>query len=250
MTLRPRLLLLALTPLLPLPAVALPDTGSPAVSTAATTAETHPLQEQIFSIVDMSGLTGLGLQARNLAQQVLNDTGAPLGKQYEVVDVIAPRWAPGQLQQQLSASLEQYDAGQLQTLLQTFGHQRLLNARAKEQDAIRQQGSAAYQDYIQRLRLQPPPADRLQRIQELDSAMQFSALLEQTRAAVYPQLQAVLREWQPPADWQTQLHSDVTEFLLYVHRSTPNQDLERLTELYRNDALQGWLQTVRTRLGS
>lgn len=244
MKLRPRLLLLALTACCSFPVLAMPDT--PAEPDPAVAA----LQERILSIVDMSGLTGLGIQARHVAQQVLNDTNAPLGQQYDVVDRIAPRWAPDQLQQRLGSLLQGYDEMVLQSLQSSFSNRRVVQARNKEQEAIREQGTPAYREYVQRLRLQPPPAERLRLIQELDAAMQFSGLLVETRAAVYPELQAVLRNWKPAEGWQEQVRREVTEFLLYAHRTTPNDELQRLADTYRAPELQAWLQTVRRQLGS
>lgn len=245
MKLHSLMLLPALMTLLSLPAAAVGEAG--AVAAPAQDARTR---EQILTIIDLSGLTGLGIQARHVAQQALNAANAPLGQQYDVVDRIAPRWAPEQLQQRLSRILNSYDEPSRQKLQATFSSRRLLQARTKEQEAIRDQGSAAYLDYVRRLRQQPPPAERQRYIQELDSAMQFSALLMETRAAVYPQLQAVLPGWQPPASWQDQVRRDVTEFLLYVHRTTPNDELQRLTEAYREPVLQTWLQSVRSQLRS
>lgn len=251
MTLRPYWLLLALSLSVPSFAVTielvepLPD----AAASALADAEQQRQQEQLLSIIEMSGLTGLGIQARHVAQQILNDTNAPLGQQYDVVDRIAPLWAPQQLQQRLSALLQGYDEAQRQQLLSTLSSRVLLQARSKEQSAIGQQDSAAYQDYIARLRQQQPAAERLQMMQQLDAAMQFSGFLIQTRAAVYPQLQAVLRSWQPEDNWQETVRRDVLEFLLYTYRTTPNHELQQLVDAWREPLLQDWLQAVRQQLG-
>ncbi|MBU2037812.1 MAG: hypothetical protein KKH95_01615, partial [Gammaproteobacteria bacterium] len=62
-------------------------------------------QQQLEAIIGASGLQGLGEQARNLAQQVLNETQAPLGFQYDVVDRLTPLWAPVALQNTLASAL-------------------------------------------------------------------------------------------------------------------------------------------------
>lgn len=251
MTLRPYWLLLALSLCFSLSAVAvdasalLPD-GAAAVLPDA---EQVRQQEQLLAIIDMSGLTGLGIQARHVAQQILNDTNAPLGQQYDVVDRIAPVWAPEQLQQRLSALLQGYDEAQRQQLLSTLNSRVILQARSKEQSAVQQQDSPAYQDYIARLRQQQPAAERLRMIQELDTAMLFSGFLIQTRAAVYPELQAVLRSWKPSENWQDTVRRDALEFLLYTYRSTPNHELQKLASAWREPLLQDWLQAVRQQLG-
>lgn len=252
MTLRPNWLLLALSLCLSWPVVAIESYLLPAGSNAP--AESDPqaarLQEQILAIVDASGLTGLGMQARHVAQQILNDTNASLGQQYDVVDRIAPVWAPESLQQRLGRLLQGYNEQQRQQLLSILSSRPLLDARTKEQSAVQQQDSQAYLEYVTRLRQQQPAEERLRMIQELDNAMQFSGLLIQTRAAVYPQLQAVLRSWKPADNWQDTVRREVHEFLLYTYRSTPNHELQQLAEAWREPLLQDWLQAVRQQLGN
>ena len=205
-------------------------------------------QKQLEAIIGASGLEGLGEQARNLAQQVLNETQAPLGFQYDVVDRLTPLWAPVALQNTLASALASLDDQQRELLQSTLNSRRLQNARSKELSAIADQDNRNYQDYISRLRQQPPAPARVALIKQLDEAMQFSALLSVTRSSVYPQLQAVLRNWQPPQDWQAGLQRDVTEFLLYVHRTTPNDELQRLAQAYREPVLQQWLAGVKKSL--
>jgi len=202
-------------------------------------------QQQLEAIIGASGLQGLGEQARNLAQQV---TQAPLGFQYDVVDRLTPLWAPDALQNTLASALASLDDQQRELLQSTLNSRRLQNARNKELSAIADQNSRNYQDYISRLRQQPPAPARVALIKQLDEAMQFSALLSVTRSSVYPQLQAVLRDWQPPENWQAGLQRDVTEFLLYVHRTTPNDELQRLAQAYREPVLQQWLAGVKQSL--
>lgn len=207
-----------------------------------------PVALQIQDIIRISGLTGLAEQARNLAQQVLNEQNAPVGQQYDVVDRLAPHWSPVVLESEFGnvlTGLSDNDRTQLETLL---AGQLLSGLREKEQEAISHQGSAAYQSYVQRLRAQPPAPARVALIHDLDQAMQFSALMSLTRSQVYPQLQAVLRNWQPPADWQSDLNRQVQEFLLYVHRTTPNNELQQLIDAYRQPVMQQWLAGVRQQL--
>lgn len=209
-----------------------------------------PVQQQVDNIILISGLAGLSEQARDIAQQVLNEQSAPLGKQYDVVDRLTARWAPPALQDQLSGVLLQLNDGQRSELENTLASRQLQAVREKELQAIAEQGSAGYRDYISRLRANPPAGPRLTLIQQLDQAMQFSAIMTVTRSQVYPQLQAVLPDWQPAQNWQTQLQQDVTEFLLYVHRSTPNDELQRIIRLYRQPVVQQWLSGVRQQLSA
>lgn len=207
-------------------------------------------RQQIEDIIAFSGLEGLGEQARNLAQQALNDTQAPLGFQYDVVGRLAEQWSPQALQNTLTETLKALDEQQRRTLQDSLHSNRLQNARSKELSAIADQNSRNYQDYIRRLRQQPPAPARIALIKQLDEAMQFSALLSITRHRVYPQLQAVLSDWQPPENWQAGLQRDVTEFLLYVHRTTPNDELQHLLQAYREPVLQQWLAGVKKNLSN
>ncbi|MDK2776633.1 MAG: hypothetical protein KYX62_03150 [Pseudomonadota bacterium] len=241
---RSSLVALTLT-LMPLTALVAAEQSAPAFS-----AEADSQQLQSDNIIRISGLTGLSEQARNIAQQVLNSTAAPLGKQYDVVDRLSGRWAPVALQQRLSEQLGQLNEKQRDQLEALLENSQLQSVRDKELKAIAEQNSDSYHSYITRLRASPPAAARLTLIRQLDQAMQFSALMTVTRQQVYPQLEAVLDGWQPAADWQAGLQQDVIEFLLYVHRSTPNDELQRIIRLYREPVLQQWLSGVRRQLSA
>jgi len=70
----------------------------------------------------------------------------------------------------------------------------------------------------------------------------------QTRASVYAQLQAVLKDWQPEENWQQTLQTEVQEFLLYTYRRTPTDGIRELTSLYQDQSLQQWLAAVKQSL--
>ncbi len=214
--------------------------------TAVDSIEPSAQQQRILEIIDLSGLTGLSLQARNLAQQALNEAAAPIGKQYEVVGAIAAVWAPDKLQQQFEKILAGYNPAQLEQLASTLRNQHLLLAREKEQRAVTEQNSQGYVRYMQRINAESVAESRMSYIRDLDSAMQFSAMLLQTRESVYTELQQNLSGWQPEEQWQQSLRNDVNGFLLYVHRDTSNEELQRLAQAYQQPQLQTWLKQVGT----
>lgn len=204
-------------------------------------------QQQVQDILASSGMVGLSSQVRHIAQQVFNELDAPIGQQYDVIDRLA-RWSPQAIEQRLGALLLATDETQRQHIQQLLNHEKLLAARNKELQAISHQGDEAYQEYMQRLRSQPPVVERAQWVRDIDQAMQFSALLVAARADVYKQVQAVVRGFQPPENWQRKVEQDVSEFLLFVYRSTPNDELRTLVQLYRDPILQQWLVAVRNSL--
>lgn len=199
-------------------------------------------------IIEKSGLTGLSYQARNLAQQALNDSQAPLGTQLAVVSTIAPIWGPQPLQQVWQSSLAGYSQQQRTELLRVLDSPALLRARNKEQQAINEQDSAAYQHYLDQLQSTPPLASRYELIRQLDNSMHFSALLKITRSSVSQQLTEALPDWQLAEDWQSQLQQSTLDFLFYVHRSTSNAELQRLINIYQTPILQTWLQQIEHQL--
>ncbi|HUH57126.1 MAG TPA: hypothetical protein VL020_01245 [Pseudomonadales bacterium] len=206
--------------------------------------EPNAQQQRIVEIIDLSGLTGLSLQARHLAQQALNETAAPLGKQYEVVGAIAAVWAPDKLQKEFEKILNGYSSAQLEQLTVALRSQHLLLAREKEHRAVSEQNSESYERYMQRINTNKVSEGRMSYIRDLDSAMQFSAMLLQTRQSVYAELQQNLGGWQPQEQWQQSLRNDVNGFLLYVHRDTSNEELQRLSQVYKQPQLQTWLKQV------
>lgn len=215
------------------------------ISAAAVGAvEPSAQQQRMLEIIDLSGLTGLSLQARNLAQQALNESAAPIGKQYEVVGAIAAVWAPDKLKQQFEQILVTYNSAQLEQLATTLRSSHLLSAREKEQRAVTEQNSQGYVRYMQRINAETVAEGRMRYIRDLDNAMQFSAMLLQTRASVYSELEQNLSGWHPEEQWQQNLRNDVNGFLLYVHRDTSNEELQRLAQVYQQPQLQSWLKQV------
>lgn len=207
------------------------------------------VQQELHLVVELSGITGLGLQARNLAQQALNSADVSIGQQYDVVDRVASKWAPQHLQNMLEAILAKGGDEQRKSLLVAFHDEHVTHAREKELAAIQEQSAAAYRDYVQRLRQQPPSAERIRRIQELDQAMYFSAYMLKVREQVYPQIKAVLNGFHTPDNWEQKLRADITEFLLYVHRTTSNDELQRITDVYRDVQVQAFLSAAYAQLG-
>lgn len=204
--------------------------------------------ENIHQLLEKSGLTGLSYQARHIAQQAMNDTAAPLNKQYEVVEAIAPLWGVKRIEEIVTNIAEQMTSQQQQTLLQIFDSPVLLQAREKELEALAEQGSASYKSYAQQLRQEPPAEARLAMIAQLDKAMHFSVLLQRTRLSVYSELEQTLPQWETPADWQQTLEQQALEFLFYVHRTTPNSTLKRLVQSYQTPQMQQWLQQIEQQL--
>ncbi|WP_419812011.1 hypothetical protein [Bacterioplanoides sp.] len=205
-------------------------------------------EQQLARVIELSGLTGLSLQARHLAQRELNKQQAALGFQYQVAGRVTQLWSPVQLTERLKQPLQSLTQQQLQQLIKTLNSQVMRQARSKENAAVAGQDSAEFLAYVEKLRAQPPSVGRLKTISDLDQAMHFSDLILQTRASVYAQLQAVLKNWQPPANWQTQLQAEAQEFLLYTYRRTPNDGIAALTRAYQQPALKAWLQASSTLL--
>lgn len=199
-------------------------------------------------IIEKSGLTGLSYQARNLAQQAINDSQAPLGTQLNIVATISPSWGPEPLQQAWINTLENYSPDQRSELLRLLESPALARARSKEQQAIEEQESDAYQQYLQQLQAVPPTTARADLMRQLDDNMRFSALLKTTRQSIYTQLQELLSDWQVPADWQEKLQQDSLDFLFYVHRGTSNAELQRLVGIYQTPLMQTWLKQVEREL--
>lgn len=223
------------------------DTQDLALLDANTSSTVNPVSVRQH-VAELMGVVGLSDQARHVSQAVLNAQQASLGHQYRVVNRVAALWSPQRVQQywlDAAPNLSEQQALQLQQQLQRLPWQQ---AKQRELRAIEQQNSAEYEQYVQRLRQQNPPADRLALIDALNEAMHFSQLMIRTRASVYQQLQQELPDWQAPEQWQLGVRQQVREFLLFTHRRTPNEQLQGLVELYRQPLLQQWVQRFVQRL--
>lgn len=217
------------------------------VNSSAVAVTTEDASADAAQIIEHSGVVGLSYQARNVVQKALNESQEAITKHHEVAEVIAPAWNPAILEKRWLAYLQQNEE-QRAELLDIFSHPALAQARHKEQSAITEQLGSDYQAYMQRLRTNPPAAQRAAYIQQLDQSMRFSVLLGKTREGVYVELERLLPNWQPPADWQNQLKQNTYEFLFYAHRSTPNAELQTLIDLYSSSSMQNWLDYVEQQL--
>ncbi len=217
-------------------------TSLASVDASASALETTTGVDITQQVAELMGVVGLADQARHISQAVLNEQQASLGDQYRVVNLVASQWSPQHLQQLWQQAMPALADDQAQQLLRQLQQLAWQQAKQRERQAIHEQGSAEYQDYVGRLRLQSPPAERLALINELNQAMHFSELMILTRTSVYQQLQQVLPQWQAPEAWQQGVKQQVREFLLYTHRRTPNEQLQELTRLYQQPQLQQWLQ--------
>lgn len=234
-----------------LAAIALPGyTNELALVDAEPSAAVMVIDETLLQqrVAELMGVVGLADQARHVSQAVLNAEQATLGQQYQLVNQVSANWAPQRLQQSWLAATPALSEQQRLDILQRLQSAGWQQARQRELAAIHEQGSPAYLDYVQRLRLQTPPAARLALIDELNEVMHFEQLMVRTRTDVYQQLQQVLPDWQPPQQWQLNVRQQVREFLLYTHRRTPNEQLQALVALYRQPQLQQWMTGFVNRL--
>lgn len=201
-------------------------------------------QERIAHIIELSGLSGLSVQAREQTQLALAQSQASLGKQQEIVEIIRPVFAPKNWENKLAQSLQTFSDTALLAMEQSLNARPLQVLRLKEQQALAEQKSRDYLSYRVQLQQFPPAETRRHKLAELDQAMHFTLLLKQTRATLYALLMQPLISWQPSADWPVKLERDTQAFLFYVHRSTSPQELDELIQLYRQPDLQQWLNQV------
>lgn len=206
--------------------------------------EQRQRDDAIAAIIRDSGLLGLSDQIRNLAVATLNQQQAPLGHQYQLAGILAERFQPALWSGRLAQSLTKLETPSLLLMQQVLADERLQQGRAKEQQALADQQSDEFQQYVLRLRQQPPAAYRLQALSQLDQAMGFSTLLIASHEQVHEALAQVIKDWQPEENWQAQLQARVQEFLLYAYRTTPNGAIDEQASLYQQSDLQQWLSSV------
>ncbi|MEN9464053.1 MAG: hypothetical protein RL217_234 [Pseudomonadota bacterium] len=201
-------------------------------------------QERIARIIELSGLSGLSVQAREQTQKALVQSQASLGTQNEVIAAIRPVFATQNLDSKLAQSLQAFSDQALLAIEQSLSAPQLQEVRKKEQQALTMQKSRDYLSYRVQLQQFPPAKTRRQELAELDQAMHLTPILRQARATLYALLMQPLMSWQPDLDWPAKLERDTQTFLFYVHRSTSPQDLDALIALYRQPDLQQWLNQV------
>lgn len=142
-------------------------------------------------------------------------------------------WSPRVLNKRFSDVLAGYSEPLKASVLATLSNERLTIAREAEATALAEQGSDLYRLYQQRLLSHPPGALRQQRIDELDQAMQFSQWVVAARRAV-----AIA---QGRSFDEQQVRRETRGFLFYAYRYTDNERLTELAVLWRENAVQQWL---------
>lgn len=195
-------------------------------------------------IIERTGLLGLSTQAQILTQQAVQESKIAHEKHAEIIQQVAKRWSVASLNQRLQTELKKLTSSQQQQLVQLINDPYLIKAGSREQLAIEQQPSIAYQAYRKKLQEQPPTEQRLQKIQTLNQAMRFSALLIKARQSISVDITKLMPHWQQDGQWEKQLEQQALEYLLYTYRTMPNKELEQVIQLYQQPVLQQWLMQV------
>lgn len=196
------------------------------------------------NIIKQSGLIGLSFQARHVAQAIMNAQALPLGHQYRVASAVSAAWSPAQWQQHLQHSLADFTLDELMELEQLLSSDVLLESRQREEQAVSEQESTAFADYMRKLQRRQVVAGRQQVMSELNNMMRFSRLMAAARQTVYRALHDVVTDWQAPSDWPQQLEQQALNFLMYAHRSVPSPDLMLVIEAYQTPVMQRWMTNL------
>ena len=192
-----------------------------------TRAETDTDTDTTARIIRLSGVMGISDQVRQLALRRNESSQVQRQRLRTLVD-----WAPAELERRYQGILDGYSETELATLLNLLESPLMQRAREAEALALSEQGSAAYEVYMQRLQEQPPAKARRQRIELILNRNGMWQWMLKARASV-PMSEAIAEP--------EQIRQLAEHFLLYAYRTMDNHSLDELNRLWAQPALQRWL---------
>jgi glutamate synthase domain-containing protein 2 len=212
-------------------------------------------------IIESSGLMSLSQQIKYTAQQFIeqsstsdisNNSRTLTGNKdinhaqhFAIAKGLAKRWSEEQWQQRLLELVHGMPVATQEKIQQQLTHSLIRSAQSKEKKAIAIQHSSEYQQYINKLRQRPPAGSRKKLIENLDKSSGFSQTLIKTRAAVIKEISKQVKGWKASDGWQAKTQQEVIDFLFYAYRTTPNPELKRIAERYKQPELEAFYKAVR-----
>lgn len=215
-------------------------------------------------IVELSGLLSLSEQVKSSAQYMIAQSTVDAGKNesadessfvginhaqhFGIAQSLSKRWTEAKWEQRLLAFIATIDKKEQKQIANDLSQQAIQSAHAKEKAAIRNQSSAEYLMYMNKLEQRPPAASRWKLVESLDENSFFSALILKTRERVYAEISSQVEGWQPPNGWEQEAEKEVLEFLFYAYRKTSNPDLTKIANSYQRPALKSFLTKIQAEL--
>jgi len=215
-------------------------------------------------IVELSGLLSLSEQVKTSAQYIISkstvdaEKSEPAGESalvginhaqhFGIAQSLSKRWIETEWENRLLTFIATLDKKEQQQIANDLSQKTIQSARAKEKAAIRNQSTAEYLMYMNKLEQRPPAASRWKLVESLDAHSFFSALIVKTRERVYAEISSQVEGWQPPIGWKQEAEKEVLEFLFYAYRKTSNPDLAKIANSYQRPALQSFLTKIQAEL--
>ncbi len=215
-------------------------------------------------IVELSGLLSLSEQVKTSAQYIIAQSTVETGKSeledenafvginhaqhFGIAQSLSKRWIEAEWEGRLLALIATLDKKEQQQIADDLSQKTIQSAHAKEKAAIRNQSTAEYLMYMNKLEQRPPAASRWKLVESLNENSFFSALIIKTRERVYAEVSSQVEGWQPPNGWKQEAEKEVLEFLFYAYRKTSNPDLAKIANSYQRPALQSFLTKIQAEL--
>lgn len=213
-------------------------------------------------IVELSGLLSLSEQVKASAQYIIAESTSQAGnidskaalvdinhaQHFGIAQSLSKRWTEAEWERRLLAFIATIDKKEQKQIANDLSQKAIQSAHAKEKAAIRNQSTAEYLMYINKLEQRPPAASRWKLVQSLDKNSFFSELILRTRERVYAEISSQVEGWQPPSDWKQETKKEVLEFLFYAHRKTSNPELAKIANSYQRPALKSFLTKIQAEL--
>jgi hypothetical protein len=184
-------------------------------------------------IISGSGVSGISTQVRQLAEAQLGDS-KDIERRQRMRQLLP--WSPSALNESYTRLLASFTDDEITRLLMIIDDSLMARGRLMEDIALQEQGTPAYERYMQRLAAYPPAVSRVQRLEELVSATRMSEWLIRAQASVAEVLEQDLDQ-----GYEATTRDTVLNFMLYAYRRVSNAEIDALIRLWTDPVMQRWL---------
>lgn len=212
-----------------------------------------------YQIIETTGLLSLSQQVKYTAKRLINQSAGHVdaskstenrieinhAQHFSIAKSLSVHWAQDIWQQRLLEIIDGRTEETQALILQQLQHPSLQAAQRREKEAISAQNTVQYEQYMTKLRQQPPAAARWKLVEDIDQKSGFSKMIIQVREAVIQEISLQVKGWKAPKNWKSDVRKEVVEFLFYAYRTTPNQELRQIIYNFKQPELRRFYRDVR-----
>lgn len=188
-------------------------------------------------ILKLSGFLSLPQQVKFRAQFLTNNS-VNRAQQFAIATQLSKQWSQKVWKSRLLTLVQGYSIEDKKALLQQLEHPIFQMSQIVEREAMSDLQGEAYSEYMVKLQRHQPTLLRSQMIADLDSTSRFSEIMGLIQNKVIKETQSIVLDWKPIESEGQSLQKEVEGFLFYAYRKTPNAELKRIINQFKQLQIQ------------